>query len=328
VRLGSADWHATAPPPQASFRPARVVSVRASDGSLAAHFASGSQETLSRTRTIDFTLRPGIPPKAAPLPVLANDAYLDRTGARVGERVELPLGSGRYPARIAGAVHRFPTTDPDAPLVLADLQAFETAALRIEGETYEPDEWWLATRGDGAPVAAALRGPPWSILEVVSRTQLARQLRDDPLSLGAIGALALGFVVAAAFAALGFALAAAVSARQRLPEYAVLRSLGVSTRELAATIVIENGLLIVLSLLSGTALGLVVARLVLPFLALNAAGGEAVPPVLVSVPWTTVLWIEVALLVALAAVASTHVWAVSRLRPAPVLRAAGSETAA
>jgi hypothetical protein len=327
VPLGAADWHASAEAPRDVFRAPRVVGVGSAGGRLAARLVSGSGERsfFSRNVTADFTFRPGAQPPATALPVLASDAYLAATGARVGEAVDLPLGSGRYPARIVGSVHRFPTADPAAPLVIADLPSFEQAALRIERTGYQPDEWWLATRGDGAAAADRLSGPPWSSLEVVSRAELARQLRDDPLSLGTIGALALGFVVAAAFAALGFALAAAISARQRLGEFAVLRSLGVSARELAAVVLVENGLLIALSLAAGTGLGLGVAWLVLPFLSLDAAGAAAVPPVVVSVPWLTIMWIELALVVALLGIAALHVRRVSRLSPAPTLRAAGSE---
>jgi hypothetical protein len=326
VALGGAHWRVSAQAPPGVFRKPRVVAVDATGGTLVTRLETGSiQSFFSRNETVDFTLRPGRATAPAPLPVLANDAFLAATGARVGQDVELPLGSGRYAARIVGSVRRFPTTDPAAPLTVADLSRFEAAAQRVEGTNYEPGEWWLATSGDGAAVADTLRGPPWSSLEVDSRAGLARQLRDDPLSLGTIGALALGFVVAAAFAALGFALAAAISARQRLGELAVLRSLGISARELAAVVLVENGLLIALSLAAGTALGLGVAWLVLPFLSLDAGGAAAVPPVLVTVPWLTVLAIELALLVALVAIAAVQVWRAARLEPAPALRAAGAE---
>jgi hypothetical protein len=327
VPLGKADWQATVETPRDVFRAPRVVAVGTAGGRLATRLVSGSGQGsfFSRSVTADFTFRPGAQPPAASLPVLASDAYLDATGSRVGQAVDLPLGSGRYPATIVASVHRFPTADPSAPLVVADLPSFEQAALRIEKASYQPDEWWLATRGDGAATADRLRSPPWSSLEVVSRAGLARQLRDDPLSLGTIGALALGFVVAAAFAALGFALAAAISARQRLGEFAVLRALGVSARELAAVVLVENGLLIALSLAAGTGLGLGVAWLVLPFLSLDAGGSAAVPPVVVSVPWLTVAWIELALVAALVAITAVHVRRISRLSPAPALRAAASE---
>jgi ABC-type antimicrobial peptide transport system permease subunit len=135
-----------------------------------------------------------------------------------------------------------------------------------------------------------------------------------------IGALTLGFVVAAAFAAVGFAASAAASTRARMLEFAVLRSLGLRTRQLSGWIGLESALVVALSLLAGTVLGLLVAWLVLPYAALGASGEAPAPPIRVAVPWVTVLWLELAVLGALVAIAGVQVAFVRRLRPAPILR--------
>jgi predicted lysophospholipase L1 biosynthesis ABC-type transport system permease subunit len=155
---------------------------------------------------------------------------------------------------------------------------------------------------------------------VNSRSERERALLEDPIPLGVIGALALGFVVAAIFAAVGFAASAAAAARARRFEFAVLRSLGLRTRQLSGWISIENGLVVALSLLGGTVLGLVVAWLVLPYVALGTSGEPPVPPVVVSVPWGLVLLLELALLGSLVLVAAFQVVRIRGLRPAPVLR--------
>jgi ABC-type antimicrobial peptide transport system permease subunit len=147
-----------------------------------------------------------------------------------------------------------------------------------------------------------------------------RSLLEDPAPLGVIGALTLGFVVAAAFAALGYAAGAAASTRSRTLEFAVMRTVGLRTSQLSAWIALESALVVLLSLLAGTALGLVVAWLVLPYVGLGASGESPVPPVQLIVPWATVLWLDLAVLGALVAVAATQVAYVRRLRPAAVLR--------
>jgi ABC-type antimicrobial peptide transport system permease subunit len=103
-------------------------------------------------------------------------------------------------------------------------------------------------------------------------------------------------------------------------EFAVLRALGLRTRQLSGWISLESGLVVVLSLLGGTGLGLLVSWLVLPYVALGTTGAEPVPPVLVVVPWKTVLLLELALLGALVAVSAFQVARIRALRPAPVLR--------
>jgi hypothetical protein len=83
---------------------------------------------------------------------------------------------------------------------------------------------------------------------------------------------------------------------------------------------LESVLVMALSLVGGTALGLLVSWLVLPYVALGTSGAPPVPPVRVSVPWELVLWLELALLVALVVISAFQVLRVRALRLAPVLR--------
>jgi hypothetical protein len=251
--------------------------------------------------------------------MLVSDSFLAATGAEVGQVIQLALASGTQPVRIAGSFHRFPTLDPATPAVVADLPTYAAVSFAAHGEVVRPSQWWLQA-GLDRDVAAQLRAPPFRSLGVVSRSERERALLEDPVPLGVIGALALGFVVAAAFAAVGFAASAAAAARSRALEFAVLRSLGLRTSQLSGWISLESGLVVVLSLLGGTALGLLVSWLVLPYVALGTSGAPPVPPVLVSVPWRTVLLLELVLLGALFAVASVLVGRIRALRPAPVLR--------
>jgi ABC-type antimicrobial peptide transport system permease subunit len=127
-------------------------------------------------------------------------------------------------------------------------------------------------------------------------------LRTDPVALGIIGALSLGFVAAALFAAIGFAVSSAVSARERLTEFALLRALGLSTRQLTSWLSLENGLLIAFSLIAGTALGLVLAYFILPLVSLTQAATQTIPEITVVIPWRSVLLLEGTSLAALVVV--------------------------
>ena len=140
------------------------------------------------------------------------------------------------------------------------------------------------------------------------------------MAVGVIGALALGFVVAAIFAVAGFAANAAAEARSRRLELAVLRSLGLRRGELTRLVSLETSLVVVASLVAGGVLGLAVAWLVLPHVGLGASGAAPVPPVELVVPWVTVLLLELVLLAALVTIGVVQVEVVRRLRLAPVLR--------
>ena len=119
-----------------------------------------------------------------------------------------------------------------------------------------------------------------------------RSLSTDPVALGIIGALTLGFIATGLFAIVGLTVSAAVSARQRRTEFALLRALGLSARQLSASLWLENGSLVVVSLLAGTGLGLLIGWMVLPFVTVTQQAAAPVPPVLVQVPWDRILLLD------------------------------------
>jgi ABC-type antimicrobial peptide transport system permease subunit len=155
---------------------------------------------------------------------------------------------------------------------------------------------------------------------VFDRVERGKTLRTDPVALGIIGALSLGFVAAVLFAVIGFAVSAAVSSRERLTEFALLRALGLSTGQLSSWLSLENGLLVALSLAGGTGLGLLLAWLVLPLVSLTQAAGRVVPGVQVVVPWGTVALLELGMLLALVVVVGSLAWALRRVGLGSVLR--------
>jgi len=119
---------------------------------------------------------------------------------------------------------------------------------------------------------------------VVGRDELARTLSMDPVPLGLIGILALGSLSAMIFATIGFLVTATVSANERLGEFALLRALGLSTRQLSWWLSIESLFLLIVGLVAGAILGAVLAWLVLPFTTLTQTGAEPVPAPAVVMP--------------------------------------------
>jgi ABC-type antimicrobial peptide transport system permease subunit len=72
--------------------------------------------------------------------------------------------------------------------------------------------------------------------------------------------------------------------RERLGELALLRALGLSGRQLVGWLSVENCFLLALGLISGAALGIIIALLVLPYSTLTSAGRAVVPRPVVVVP--------------------------------------------
>jgi predicted lysophospholipase L1 biosynthesis ABC-type transport system permease subunit len=187
--------------------------------------------------------------------------------------------------------------------------------------TLNSDERWLRVDHAAADeIDAVLRQEPFSTPRVYNRFAQARTLRSDPVALGTLGALSLGFVAAAIFASVGFAVSAAVSARERLTEFALLRALGLSPRQLAGWLSLEHSVLVAFSLLMGTALGLLLAWLVLPLIAITQAARRAIPDVIVVYPWRSIVGLELAVTLVLVAVVAVLTMVLRRIGLGTLLR--------
>ncbi|MDN3022825.1 ABC transporter permease [Streptomyces sp. S.PB5] len=273
-----------------------------------------------------LTVRMQVAQPAPPqLTAVATDRYLASVGARTGQRVDVAFGGRTLPVRIVAAVSALPTTGADGGALLVDLRSVNRVLEARYGESVTPTEWWLETdRGKAAAVAAELRDrPDMDPTQVVVRDEIAAELRDDAFGAGPEAAFTAAAGVAAALAALGFAVSAAGSLRERDSEFAVLRALGAPRRRLARTIAVEQGVLVTLALLVGTALGTVLARAVIPLVVLTTEATRPVPGVLVELPVPRVVVLLVA--VAVTPLVVTGVLALRRANPVVALREQGSE---
>ena len=229
----------------------------------------------------------------AAVPVIANRAFLAATASAPGDIISATVEGAVRRLSIAGVVESFPTTDPGRPLLILDEATLGLLRLQGTSSVRSADEWWMAAP-DGAAEAlsGALRSSPFDSAEVVTVVDRTRSLSTDPVALGIIGALTLGFVATGLFAVVGLTVSAAVSARQRRTEFALLRALGLSGRQLSGSLWLENGSLVLVSLLAGTSLGLLIGWLVLPFVTVTQRAAAPVPPVIVHVPWDRILFLD------------------------------------
>jgi predicted lysophospholipase L1 biosynthesis ABC-type transport system permease subunit len=197
------------------------------------------------------------------------------------------------------------------------------ALLRFESsDAADPaQEWWLAVDEDArAAVVEALRGPAIGSLSVASLDERARTLATDPVALGMIGALTIGVAAAALFAIVGFIVSAAVAARERITEFALLRALGLSPGQLSGWLSLENATLALISLVAGSGLGVAMAWVALPFVTVTQRAGTPFPPVDVTVPWSTILLLDVVGLVASAVTVGVLAMLLRRVGMAASLR--------
>ena len=165
------------------------------------------------------------------------------------------VGGSRRDVRIVASVQAFPATDPARPIAIIDLATL--GLLRFEGsDAVEPaDEWWLAVDDErGRPSPQALTDAPFGSRSVLSQDARGQTLATDPIALGIIGALAIGFVAAALFAdrrvhrqCRGLPPASAS------PSSRCCGALGLSSGQLSVWLSLENAALAAVSLVAGTA---------------------------------------------------------------------------
>ena len=220
------------------------------------------------------------------MPAVVGQAFLDLSGAAVGDEVAATISGQRVKLAIIGATSQFPSLDPTKPFAIVDATTLERARQATTGQVVATKEWWLSVDPAAArAVEESLRQAPIAATEVVGRASLTRSLASDPISLGIIGALGLGALAALAFASIGFLVSAVVTSSERITEFAILRALGLSGRELSTWVTLENAFLLVFGLVAGTVLGIVLSWLVLPFATLTETGEAAIPTPEIVVPW-------------------------------------------
>ncbi len=248
--------------------------------------------------------QPANAPEFETLPVLVSAELMEQSGLVVGDEFPLPSLPG-YDGMgtVVGVIEEFPTVEPErGEPVVVDRRSYVAASFDPGQVTLAPDEYWLSIDPDQLDAAMdALAAEPFFSAEILSRDERETTLQSDPVALGTIGSLMIGFVAAAIFAGIGFAVNAAVSARERMVEFALMRAVGLSNRQLLAWLGLENALLVVFGLVGGTILGIVLAWLVLPLIAITQEATVAVPGVVVVYPWQTILWLDLVLVLVLVA---------------------------
>ncbi|MFW6090225.1 MAG: FtsX-like permease family protein [Actinomycetota bacterium] len=226
-------------------------------------------------------LTPG-EPYAGPIAVVATESVLDRSGHAVGDETTMRLLGTDLPVEIADEAELIPGTSTREVLAadLGELHALLLSArarLPAVGQIRIDLNEEVLDDGSAAAATEELASPD---AEVLDRTAIERDLREDDVGGVAVNTFWVAGVLAVLLAGAGLAAAVAALARQRDAEVAVLRSLGCAPGEQARARLHELALTTVPAIVLGTGAGWLVARLTAALLANASTPGllEAVQP--------------------------------------------------
>ena len=138
--------------------------------------------------------------------------------------------------------------------------------------------------------------------QIYSLPDQVSQIAGNPVSAGMRGLLLVGALTAALLAILGSIVQALLATQQRARQFAVMRTVGMSGRQLTLVLLGEQVVVYLFGLIGGTLLGLVMVTATLPFLqfsdtTINPAK-VGIPPYILTFNGQTVLYFYAALLMA------------------------------
>ena len=223
--------------------------------------------------------------------VLASRS-LEEKGYQLGDKVTLRWGGNdSIDLTIIAFVDYWPSVDPSATVEI-DSHTQETALQDFVVANYnyirkltetEPYQIWLkmAEGASSEELYNDIIDKKIKLQRVVDASQLLIAEKTDPELQGMNGALTLGFVVIMLMTVIGFLIYWIISIRSRTLQFGVLRAMGVTFKEIIATLGYEQLLVSVASIAAGFVIGGIASDLFVPMFRTMYDAADQIPPFIV-----------------------------------------------
>ena len=214
-----------------------------------------------------------------PLWALVSQQFAAAQHLNVGDRFTVDLSDTPFNTTtlvVGGIVSGFPTLYPthaEGSFIVTNendlFQAIKLGSTSGDFSLDGPNEFWFRTTSDATQHQALLKALTNTQYDAQSSISLRESLtaaQANPVSSGMRGLLLVGAVTAAVLAILGSVVQSLLAARQRVTQFAVLRTIGMERRQLTGLLLSEQLIVYAFGLVGGTALGLLLVTATLPFL--------------------------------------------------------------
>jgi ABC-type antimicrobial peptide transport system permease subunit len=240
-----------------------------------------------------------------PIPALVSPGFLAQTELQIGDLVRIKV---RVPDRhewdnitfkILGEVDYFPTlyeTQEAGFLVALREPLFEQINL-YRYTPLQSNELLISSTGSETTRRALLDS---GLLpdQVLSADATLLELKTNPMAIGFRSVTLFGYYLTTVLSLVGFGTHFYLSTRQRATHYGILRALGLSPRQLYATLFVEQIVLMLAGLALGTILGLMLNQLTLSGLPLRLGELDTIPPFIVQTDWALIARVYFTLVIA------------------------------
>jgi ABC-type antimicrobial peptide transport system permease subunit len=226
------------------------------------------------------------------LPVLASVGFLQQSGLTTGDTASLFVNSLFIDVEIVGSFSLFPTLNDarrNAAMIVNGRRLAEEINANPRGPLTYPGEIWLD--GGSQTVAAARQATTTGALQasIVSFEELREAQQSDPLiAAGWEGILFISFAAILLLSAIGFLIYSYLTAQRRTLEFAVLRTMGFSKKQIAMVVAFEQFFVIGLGMFAGTLMGMRLGSLMIRYMGLTETGEEVLPPMELQISWLTI----------------------------------------
>ena len=266
-------------------------------------------------------------PPISPLPVLASESFLMDTGHSLGEEFEVSVAGHRVPIRLVDFIDYFPTLDTaNERFLIADLASLSRYVnLDATSAELKPNEIWLLAKANGAErttlIETLSNDEPFNTGVVHDRVASLAASQVDPLvKAGWRALLFIAFAAVLVLSALGFLVHAYVSFRNREADFALMRTIGFSMKQLITLVWLEQALVIVAGMALGTWMGGRLGATIMPYLGHDDRGSQVLPPFIMEVSWGSLLITYAAMAAVFALITMGVIWFIHKISLQRILR--------
>ena len=150
-------------------------------------------------------------------------------------------------------------------LVVAHLSAVQTAF------GVQPYQVWVRTDGDTDAFYQAMADGTLSVRSFRDASDEIIRIRNNPVFQGTSGSLTVSFIVILLLCIVGFLIYWILSIQSRSLQFGIFRAMGMSLKEILSGLINEQVFITGLSLLAGTGVGLLAAKLYVPLIMISYA---------------------------------------------------------